>query len=71
MLTSMKIPDEALDEFTRLYKDEFNEDITKAQASEMAFRLVTLYELLGQKLPEEHITPPGDPPREPMGFQLQ
>ena len=70
-MTPMKISDEALEEFAKLYKDEFDEDITKAQASEMAFRLVTFYELLAQKLPEEHITPLGDPPREPMGFQLQ
>lgn len=71
MLTRMKISDEALEEFAKLYKDEFNDDITKAQASEMVFGLVTLYELLAQKLPEKHITPPGDPSREPMGFQLQ
>jgi hypothetical protein len=67
----MKISDEELDEFVRLYKEEFNEDITSAQASEMAFRLVTLYELLAQKLPEKHITPPDDPPPEPIGFRLR
>ena len=67
----MKILDEALDEFTQLYKKELNEDITRAQADEMAFRLVTLYEVLAQRLPEKHITLPDDPPREPIGFRLQ
>jgi hypothetical protein len=67
----MQISDEALEDFARLYKEEFNEDITRAQASEMAFRLVTLYELLAQKVPEKHITRPDDSPPEPIGFRLQ
>jgi hypothetical protein len=67
----MNISDQALEEFAKLYKEEFNEEITRAQASEMAFRLVTLYELLAQKLPEKPITPSVDPPREPTGFRLQ
>jgi hypothetical protein len=67
----MKMSDEELEEFARLYKEEFNEDISRAQASAMAFRLMTLYELLAQKLPEKHITPPDDPPPEPIGFRLQ
>jgi hypothetical protein len=67
----MKTAEDALDEFARLYKEEFDEDITKAQASEMAFQLMTLYELLAQKLPHKHVSPPDNPPREPIGFRLQ
>jgi hypothetical protein len=67
----MKISEDALEEFARLYKEEFDEDITRAQASEMAFRLMALYELLAQKLPDNHVTLPDDPPREPIGFRLQ
>ena len=59
MLTPVKLSDEALEEFVKLYKDEFDEDITKAQASEMGFRLVTLYEILSKELPnQQEITPP-------------
>jgi hypothetical protein len=59
----MQISDEAVDELIKLYKEEFNEDITRSQASEMAFRLVTLYELLSQKLPNrQEITLPDQVP---------
>lgn len=71
IMASMKISDEAIDEFIRLYKKDYNEDITRSQASEMAFRLVTLYELLTQKLPnKQNITPPDDPSQQPIGCRL-
>ena len=68
-MASVKISDEALDEFINLYKHEFNEDISRTQGNEMAFRLMTLYGLLSQKLPEKEITPP-DPQRHSIGFRL-
>jgi hypothetical protein len=48
----MRISDEALDEFMTIYAEEFGKQITHAQASEMAERVVTLYRLLRRKLPE-------------------
>jgi hypothetical protein len=46
MLHRMRITDKAIDEFVELYKEEFDEDIDRAEASEIAFRLMTLYEAL-------------------------
>lgn len=66
----MRITDEALDEFTGIYKEEFGEEIDRAQAREMASRLVALYERLDRKSDREiTLTPPDDPPRRPIGFQ--
>ena len=70
----MHISDEALDEFIAIYKEEFRETLTKAEASEMASRLVTLYELLARKLPNEQKLPthaklPSDDPHRKIGFQ--
>lgn len=48
-----QIPDADLDDFIAIYKDEFGEGITRADASEMASRLVMLYVLLSRKLPEQ------------------
>lgn len=48
---AMRITDEALDEFIELYKEEFGEEISRSEASEMAFRLVTLYGALVRGLP--------------------
>lgn len=47
----MRITDETLDQFIELYKEEFGEEISRSEASEMAFRLITLYEALARKLP--------------------
>ena len=49
----MRIPDEALDEFIVIYKEEFGEVINRNEATEIASRIVTLYELLARKLPEK------------------
>ncbi len=49
----MHISEKALDEFIAIYKEEFGEEISRGDASEMAFRLVTLYERLAKRLPEE------------------
>lgn len=47
------ISEEHLQEFMRIYEQEFGESITHADASEMAARLVDLYELLLEPLPSE------------------
>ena len=44
---------EDIEEFIRIYKEEFGEDLTDAQASEMAERLVRLYAALAEPTPEE------------------
>lgn len=59
----MRISDEALDEFVAIYKEEFKEDIDRAEASEMASRLLNLYEMLARTLPNEktpHPKPRGE-----------
>ena len=71
----MKISDAALDEFIAIYEEEIREEISRNEASEMASRLVTLYELLTKKLPNEqklppHTTPPSDDPPQKIGFQI-
>ena len=69
----MPIADDALDEFIEIYKKEFGQDISRDDANEMAFRLVTLYKLLLRKLPHEGKTSsaakrPSDD-RLPIGFR--
>ena len=48
-----KVSDERLEELRRIYKEVFGEEITMAEASEMAHHLLTLYRLLMQPLPGE------------------
>lgn len=48
-----KVSDERLEEFRRLYKETYGEEITKAEASEMSHRLLALYSLLMRPLPGE------------------
>jgi hypothetical protein len=69
----MKVSEEGLDDFIRIYKEEYGEDITRAEASEMTFRLFTLHELLSKHRPKEEEaapTPPTDRREEPpkIGF---
>lgn len=66
----MQISDEAVSEFIRLYKEECGEELSRGEAEEMASRLVTLYELLMKKLPNEQTLVPKAPdePLRPMGF---
>lgn len=68
----VKISDEALNEFIAIYKEDFGDEINRKEASEMASRLVMLYEFLAKKLPNEQISPEpmpqlDDPPRK-IGF---
>jgi hypothetical protein len=69
----MQISEEAIEEFVLIYKEEYGEDISRAEASEMAHRLLTLYELLAQPVPGEHNDSPRptqhDDDRPPIGFR--
>jgi hypothetical protein len=58
----MQLSDESLREFIRIYKEEEGEELTMAEAREMATNLVTLYERLCEPLPweTEESTPPSD-----------
>jgi hypothetical protein len=53
----MQISEEMLEEFTQLYQQEFGERLNRSNASEIAFRVLTLYELLGKTLPSDRPTP--------------
>ena len=57
----MNVSEESLDDFIRIYKEEYGEEITRAEASEMTFRLLTLYELLSKHRPKEGETAPTPP----------
>lgn len=54
----MRLSDTDLQEFIAIYQEEFGEILSLAEASEMAFRMVSLYTQLTKALPsEQHITP--------------
>jgi flagellin-specific chaperone FliS len=71
----MKIADEDLDDFIAIYEKEFGSTLTRREAGDIAHRLLTLYELLLRKLPDEHTTPraevsdDSDPLGHPIGFR--
>lgn len=52
-----RIPDADLDEFIAIYKEEFGDEINRADASETASRLVMLYALLSRRVPETPAAP--------------
>ena len=54
----MQISDERLKEFQEAYKKDFGEDISIEEAREIASRLIDLYQLLAQPLPNEKSIPP-------------
>jgi flagellin-specific chaperone FliS len=71
---AMQTSDDALDEFIAIYRKEFEEDIDRAEAGEMASQLLRLYELLARKLPNEKISNPkprdeSDETHPPVGFR--
>ena len=70
----MQISDEALNEFIAIYKAEFGEEISRRDASEMALRVLRLYDLLARKLPNGKApAPTATQPidgRPPIGFQI-
>ena len=49
----MKISDADLHELMAIYQEEYGETLSLAEASEMAFRLVTLYTQIYSPLPGE------------------
>jgi flagellin-specific chaperone FliS len=49
----MAITAERLNEFIRLYEEEFQEGLNEDEAREIANRLVELYQLLAEPLPAE------------------
>lgn len=49
----MQFSDEDLDELREIYRDEFHEEITRAQAAEIGDRLLRLFSLLLRPLPED------------------
>jgi len=49
----MEIDKESLEEFKKIYKEEFNEELSDAEARAMAQRLLALYEVLARPLPQE------------------
>ena len=63
----MQISDEDLQEFMRLYIAEFREELSKAEASEIAGRFADLYMLLAELLPSELEEREGT--RQPSGME--
>ena len=53
----MQTSDDRLKELQRIYKEATGNEITLAEAQEMAQRLITLFKLLGRPLPGD-----GPPP---------
>ena len=69
----MRLTEAALDELIELYKELFAAEISRPDAREMAVRLITLYEVLSQRLPVDARapTPRVEPPGQPIGFRMQ
>jgi hypothetical protein len=64
----MQINDEAITEFMVLYRAEFEKDISREEALEMATRLLNLYQRIMRPLPHEranHTTPRSRDRRDP------
>lgn len=53
----MHFTDEDLKEFMEIYSAEFDEELSLAEAREMASRVMRLYEILAEPLPGERRTP--------------
>jgi hypothetical protein len=52
-LLGNKVSHERLEEFRHVYRNVYGEEITVAEAAEMAHRLLALYRLLMQPVPED------------------
>lgn len=65
----MRVSDESLRRFMRLYTEFYSEELTVNEAHAMASRVAFLYEHLAKPLPNDHhLMPPrqtGDPPSSP------
>jgi hypothetical protein len=51
--TAHQVSPERLEEFRRIYKETYGEEISVGEASAMTHRLIALYKLLSQPLPDE------------------
>jgi len=49
----MEFSDESMEDFRRIYRQEYGEEISVPDAREMGRRLITLYHLLRQPYPGE------------------
>jgi hypothetical protein len=58
--SGVPISDERIEEFRRIYKETYGEEISIANARVMALRLITLYRLLRQPLPGETASSPSE-----------
>jgi hypothetical protein len=56
ILVRMRITEKVLDEFIAIYREEFREEISRSEASEMASRLLTLYETLAKRATDHATT---------------
>jgi hypothetical protein len=55
--TGHQVASERLEEFRRIYKNAYGEDISIEEARAMTHRLLGLYKLLAQPLPGETLEP--------------
>lgn len=53
----MRVPDDRLEELRRIYKEAAQEEITLAEAAEIAQRLLFLYQTIGRPLPRDLRSP--------------
>jgi hypothetical protein len=60
--TGHQVSPKRLEEFRRIYKEAYGEEISTAEASAMTHRLLALYRLLSQPLPDEDEKPAPSPP---------
>lgn len=54
----MRISDAALNEFIELYKEEFGEEIDRAEATELAHRVLAISRLMARPASAAEIMPP-------------
>lgn len=55
---TMQINREAIEEFKKIYEEEFGETISDAEALEMGQRLISLFEIIYRPLPHDPTEPP-------------
>jgi len=49
----MRLSQQAIEDFKKVYKKEYGEDISDAEAEEMATRFLRLFNLIYQPIPED------------------
>lgn len=53
----MHVPDAAIKQYMQLYQEDFGEELTLEQGREIATRLIALYEVLSNRLPQSRSMP--------------